>query len=355
MNTNYKIYINVSDTTACSYYRAILPFLNCGADLEKLGITLICDQNLSQVTVDFDAYIFHRTINPAFFSHLVMLKEMGKTIVWDLDDQLFRIPSWSPATELASIQKARDLGLCLRIADKITLTTQRFKDQFSGTDLYEKIVVLPNLINLNDYNFRRKAKPINNWPIKIMWAGSLTHEKDLDVVAPALDSILGIHDDSIRLIFMGMSPKLFVPTPETVDRYKRLVTNVGACELFYYPGTLESHAPDIAILPIIDCDFNTAKSNIKYLEMCLTGSACIGSNIGPYADTIEHEKDGLLTENTNESWFESFQRLIYDQDLRIHISRNGTQKVIENYSWTSDAKNSWINFFVGIANQGCKA
>jgi glycosyltransferase involved in cell wall biosynthesis len=81
--------------------------------------------------------------------------------------------------------------------------------------------------------------------------------------------------------------------------------------------------------------------------MSVAGAACIASKIAPY-ECIKNNKDGILVDNSPNSWYESMKRLIEDPDQRDDMARNAYKKVYDQYSWQSTSKNLWIDAFKSL-------
>jgi len=346
----YNILMMLTDRTACGHYRAILPWVNCREDLRKEGIQLDLSENLN-TSDHYDAYIFHRLLNPEFFPILWDLKfNAGKKIIWDIDDNLFKIPSWSPAKEMMGRTAPQTLMTCLEWADLISVTTGRFRDQLSAYKEWEgKIRVNQNLVDMREWSFPEKSE--NDGPVKIVWAGSLTHHGDLEIIAPACLEIIKEYKDEIQFIFMGMMPEKLRANknPEFHELLRRNVVMFNGVDINYYQSCMNFINPDIALLPLEDNEFNDAKSNIKYLEMTLSGAVCIGSNVGPYDDTINDAIDGLKSENTMEDWYINISNLVRFKSLRESLYYEAKKKVIKSYTWDSPRKVEWLETFREIA------
>lgn len=352
----YRILMHVSDATACAYYRAMLPYIHCKDELAKKNISLHISDRISN-DYKFDCYIFHRLLNPSFFPLLWDMKfNAKKKIVFDLDDNLFKIPSWSPAREMMEGTAVQTLMTCLEWSDYITLTTDNFKRQLSAYDGWaSKIHVLPNLIGMKDWSFPQHVphliRPGN--PLKILWAGSITHHGDLEIIASACEEILKTREN-IKFVFMGMMPdSLRVGEKKNNNEIlKDSVIMINNCDLNFYPQVLNLIAPHIALIPIEANDFNYAKSNIKYLEMSMAGATCIASNFGPYKNTITHGYNGFLSENNHESWYENINKcidIILHQNCSTIINSRAKKKILSKYTWDSQSKDYWMDFFQLLA------
>lgn len=351
----YKILMTCFDSKACGYYRAIMPYLHCKDELEKHGISLKLASSID-LNEHFDCYIFHRLVAPKFLPILWDMKfNGGKKIVWDLDDNLFKVPSWSPAREMSSPEQIRYLMTTLEWADHITVTTEEFKECLSKDEVWSpKISVVPNLITEKDWNFPFRHGTTGQ--TRILWAGSLTHKNDIDLIADTCMEAIKEFKNRVQFLFMGMIPDALRIRlgldKETVKLLRDGAIEIGACELRHYPQILNILAPTIALAPIEENEFNYCKSNIKYLEMSMAGAPVIASNFGPYKSTIEHGVDGFLFKDQNDFKSILFDIIDSDQNLETWCSRinqNAVNRIKNKYTWESESKNRWIDFFKKLA------
>jgi O-antigen biosynthesis protein len=340
----YKILVHLGAVApACDYYRSFLPFGKCYEELKTHGIELTLSAGID-ANASHDCYIFHRMLPPQCLPFIHRFHKMGRKIVWDLDDNLFCIPEWSPANEMMYQGSFEHLHLCFEYSSHVTVTTDRLKAQFLDTDWYEKTHVLPNLIDENVWEYPSETR---RGPVRIFWAGSITHAKDLDIIAPALDQLIDEHGDNIRLYFMGQRPKAFDPTPEKMSKHGKIIAQLGPVDLIYYPNALLTLSPDIAIAPLCDCPFNDAKSNIKYLEMTMAGAAVVASDIGPYTDSIDHCHNGFKCDESG--FYNMIDTLIVNENTRSTLRRNAMNKIKNQYSWQSKSRQIWMDFFISLA------
>jgi dTDP-glucose 4,6-dehydratase len=86
----------------------------------------------------------------------------------------------------------------------------------------------------------------------------------------------------------------------------------------------------LGLAPLTTVFFNRSKSNLKWLEYTVHGMATIASRVGPYADSIEHEKTGLLIED-NRDWLDAINYLLDNPEKHAELLKNATAEVKENY------------------------
>lgn len=335
----FKIFINYPDDSACTYYRSILPYYYCREELLKHGIELVMGR---EVEDNCDAYMFHRIANPAFVFRLERIAKNRK-LIWDIDDNVFCIPEWSPAHVLMNNALHDMVRHCMNLARWNTVATERLGEQMKS-QVGVNPVVLPNLINFHDFNSNasRGEPPCIDMggPLRILWAGSDSHSEDVRLIASAANRIIEKHKKNVMFIFMGMIPEGM----ETGNS----VTFVPALPLNSFQNLLSLIRPHIGLTPLCDHEFNVGKSNIKFLEMTAAGGAVLSSEFGPYADSIKDQVDGIFCKN-DDDWFEYMDYLYHHRERAKEFNRIALAKVKRRYSWeSSEEKWKWINFFISV-------
>jgi glycosyltransferase involved in cell wall biosynthesis len=350
----YKIFINYPDDTACTYYRSTLPYFNCHEELrEKHGIELILSRDIS-LSKDADCLCFHRALNPAILLTLQRAINAGKKIVWDFDDNYFIIPQWSPAQAIMNMVGFDFLKYFMEVASTVTVSTRRLGEQLSEY-IAGKTVVLPNLIQPKDYPTPSLlGRSVDLLPTTqgrgmvathFLWAGSQTHEKDLELIVDPVKQMLDRYGEAVRFTFVGMIPQ------ELGTICSRQITFVPGGDLRYYPNLISALRPDVALIPVVDIPFNEAKSNIKFLEMTMAGAACIASEVGDYADSINNiDRYGFLINNESSSeWLSTLNFVNENIPYTMKIWRNAYNLVISEYSWSGSQRQKWIDFYRFLA------
>jgi glycosyltransferase involved in cell wall biosynthesis len=342
MSKTYKILLHFLTSTGCDAFRSFLPFRHCHRQLAEEGISLELARDIGNLKDNrYDACIFHRHISSDFVPVVYALKTYsGSKIIWDLDDNLFEIPQSNPAYSAFKAVDHNVLKMYLAWSDFLTCSTNTL-----ATQLMEKyqadpsrIAVLPNLVDLNDWPREKSACPKDK--IHIIWAGSATHQDDLELIKEPVQRILKERDD-VRFTFIGMIPQeLLQEDPERIAFYY-------GCEVKYYSRYLSEFNPDISLAPVVDHDFNRAKSGIKWMEGTLAGAATIASNIDPYSDVIRHNETGLLVEP--DEWYDAMNKLISQPHEIKRLHNNARQSVEREHSWNSPQYEKWMAFFRHIA------
>jgi len=233
-------------TDATSFYRgygvfAYLP----GVDL----ITFRGEANTWADLIDIDVAFFQRPYLPQTVQTIEYLKRMGKTVWIDYDDDFLNVPAylntrWKPTRETHEAIKQ----MC-KLADVVTVSTGYLQSVYGGQ-------VIPNAIN--DFILpMEKRQPQKK---RILWRGSASHQKDVYHFRDPIERIMKKYPEW-QFIWFGMQP---IWTDEGI--------HIHGVDLFSYFDKLIEIDAQIGIVPLLDSDFNRAKSNIAELEMSWAGA-----------------------------------------------------------------------------------
>jgi glycosyltransferase involved in cell wall biosynthesis len=316
-----------------SHYRAWLPSKFC---VEK-GIDITCSEKFKGR--DWDVFWLTRLPHSYIIPILEKLKKKKCKIVWGLDDNLFNVPKSNHASKLVNTKEVQDLAKWMRdFADKIVVST---KPLANAIGCKEKTVVLPNLIDLDEW-----PQPYVLDNPTILWAGSSHHQKDLELLLPAVKKL---SKEKFQIVFFGHWPKQLGAWQSTgpnsgwaVSRYPG-VHYIPHVSVEDYPAKLSAFAGGVGIAPLGNNSFNEAKSNCKYMEFSLAGLVTIASDIEPYKDCkYKISKPG--------DWYEVIRSLAGNRDKRIEEITRARKEVVKKYSWQhSPAAEKWREFFRSLA------
>lgn len=312
-----------------------------------------------------DIIVFQRQNRDDFWEFLELAKKLNKIIVFELDDNLHEVTSDNPAY---SVYNPRTLGgagidLWQRNSNFVIASTPEL------LEFYRKRNNIVGCTLLNCYDFELNPeylKKNNSNKVRIGWAGSISHYKDLKMVIPALQLIQQKHPN-VEFVFMGWDGRVKQAkfNPKTKDVFfADLAESQGGHSLFdpnflnfeyelwsepnLYPIKLNNLRLDIAIAPIKNDLFNRCKSEIKVLEYGALEIPVVASKVAPYERPIKHGESGFLVrEDKPEDWFKYLDILITDKNKRIKMGKKLYQKIRSDYDMARNYK-KWYNLFVGI-------
>jgi glycosyltransferase involved in cell wall biosynthesis len=154
-------------------------------------------------------------------------------------------------------------------------------------------------------------------------SGTPTHDRDFQIVRPALISILKRYPQT-ELWLVG--PLDSGNDWGVLDHRVRQIPLVPWRNL---PALLARFDINIAPL-VVENPFGQSKSEIKYMEAGLVRVPTIASPTNAYQLAIQSGENGFLASNDDE-WIESISRLIEEPDLRIAMGERAHAHALQRY------------------------
>ncbi len=187
---------------------------------------------------------------------------------------------------------------------------------------------MPNAIDFEIWD-KLKCSSQKSKKIKIGFAGGPNHTKDIEYIGKA---ILQIRDEypQVEFVFMGCEV-------EMLRNQVRINTTNDWQPTDKYPQALKNKRFDIGIAPLLDNNFNRAKSNLRWLEYSALKIPTIASPVIPFADSITDGKTGLLAQGHND-WVLAMRTLIENENGRLEIGNRAYRKVKSNYNMKTIAR-----------------
>lgn len=299
------------DRGQCWHVRMSLPLKTLWEkhkDEYEIQITGILDTRYLQ---GHDLAILQRQYRPEVYYPLMEMSRKGTKLVYECDDDMFNVPKWNSAYKALGKKTIREnIKIFLSKVDAVFTTTEQLAKVYG--QYCEKVYVLPNSLDFEVFS----QSPKNSGKKVVLWTGSDTHKKDVEILRPAMQKLVKDPDVFVKFWKMDIGvPEIhqvpFVP----LEAYYTMLAQVDAV---------------IGLAPLVYVPFNKSKSNIKFLEYTAQGMATIASNFGPYGDTIEHEKNGLLVED-NREWYDYIRFLLDNEEERQRLASNALELVKKEY------------------------
>lgn len=282
-----------------------------------------------------DVIVLQQTVDPQKISWAwAYAKEQGKLLVAELDDYI-DVSKEHPLYEEHQRLKASiwTRGL-LKVADIVTVTTDYLANAVK--EYNPNVFVLGNYLDMDSWGF----PPLVNTgrEIRVGWHGSATHRQDLQMVKSAIFELLEKYPN-MKFVYAGdgwlWKTKFFDDHPRT--------EYVEPVPVEQWPARLRSLRLDIALVPLLDTEFNRCKTNLKWLE---NSAYKIPSVLSPvvYPRTVKDGVTGLMAE-TPKDFVRLVSKLVENRSLRKKIGGNAHKEVRKNY----DIKNhyqEWLKLYV---------
>lgn len=308
-----------ADKGGCGFYRIMQP----GLRYAELTGYKVCVQQAGEsyhsipqlhsgmMNHGLDTVIMHRPMEDHQVAHWRSVKRAlpNLKIFMDFDDLL-----WHPCPRSAykpTPKMISNLDECAGFADRLIASTRPMADALWHR-YKKKATVLPNMIADSEFRDVR----VNDRPrMKILWAGSATHQSDMDQIIPVVKETHSKYDWS----FMGYVP------PE-ISKIVDVIPSVARDDFL---NTIYDVSPDVGIAPLIRTPFNKCKSNIKLLEYGAIGTATIASAVYPY----NHSAASLVSPGRTSEWLSALERLEDTQARRANAT--ASQNYARQFSLSS--------------------
>ena len=299
--TEHRIVAFAADDQGCGHYRMLQPLqAMLNARLCTGGVSPeIFSPNMA-LRSGADTLIFQRPNAEVMLANLKALTPLkGIKKIYEVDDHLARVPIKSahydqiPKDLRGKIVKA--IGLC----DRLVVSTEPLARELGSYN--DDVRVVHNCLSASMWGtsppVRAERTPSPGRKPKIGWAGGVSHQGDLEMIAGVIKDLA----DSVDWVFFGMCP----------DSIRPYVQEFYACiPTLEYPQKLMTLAQDwdLAIAPLEINPFNDCKSNLKLLEYGWCGVPVVCSDVLPYQSDLPATR----VKNRYKNWREAILEHVND-------------------------------------------
>jgi GT2 family glycosyltransferase/glycosyltransferase involved in cell wall biosynthesis len=284
---------------------------------------------MSKLTViqrDFprDIRIYEQIINIA--------RKESKPVVFDIDDLLLMMPVEHPERQSQHyIESLLPMLQALFEADLITTTTPFLLNWLC--DYNENVSLLPNYFDDTLWQMREpRIRENQQRPLTIGYMGSETHIPDIEFVAPVLSRLINEFPNELVFNFWGAKPPAEIINFPQVKWIPAITYNYDGFAKYF-----QTQSADIFIAPLVDNQFNRAKSPLKFFEYSALGVPGVYSKLETFEQAITHDHDGFLAYSPDE-WYEQLVLLINNPDLRLRTAQNAQATIKENWLLSNHAE-----------------
>ena len=336
-----------------AYIRLLRPLMHPSLrdDLEVTAGLKYEGQGVDAVIVD---RLWRPDISRALAKSLVEnIHRAGAKLIYALDDNLPDLPArrW-PLVSWSATESLWVMRFFLRQADSVWVTTPALQARLA--EFNPRITVVPNALDERLLVGRRPspAESPFGWRRKVIgYMGTLTHDDDLMMVLPAMQTVWEHHRDEIEFQLVGV-----VGHTDTLQALRGLPVRVVGPnpEEMEYPLFMLWFSSrlcwDIAISPLQDTPFNRCKSDIKFLDYSAIGAAGIYSRVSAYESRVRHLETGWLVENSNEAWVDALETLLAQDSVRLRLARNAAQYLYAERILARCARN-WLEALTHLLSE----
>ena len=237
----------------------------------------------------------------------------GITLLYDLDDDLRRVPRDHPDAALLR-PRARLVSRLVRDADAVWVSTPALADALA--DVRRDVRVVENGLDERLWSAWPRPVPPRQSPVRILFMGTATHDADFALVESALARVKQAFAENVSIDLLGISVRSDLPL-----WVNRVGMSVHATQS--YPGFVNwftQHHWDIGIAPLADTAFNRCKSALKTLDYAALGMPVVASDRAAYRGSLADGRAGWLLPDDEDAWFVALARLVRDAPLRQRMT-----------------------------------
>lgn len=268
----------------------------------------------------------------------LLWKQHGKKIIFEIDDNLLDQQGLKLRSDADAQNLARSTRLITTLADQVIVSTHHLKKVLKPFN--PNIHVIENKLDDELWKIKTEQRShdhlVNQQTddiIRIGYIGTPSHDEDLQLITAAINKIQKKYGQRVTVeVIGGFQKNLKKPL---------FGESIGLPIHNDYPRFVEwLHKKvnwDIAVIPLVDDQFNASKSHLKFLECTALGMSCICSDVPSYNKLVRHGKNGLLCKNTTRSWYKAIEKLIKNYNLRKSLAEVAYQELRKNYTTASNA------------------
>ena len=275
----------------------------------------------------FDVVLFNKHVSNMSLKIMRMANELGLHTIYDLDDWLLDLPSWS-VLEMNEDVLYNVLAM-IREATAATASNQLLQERMRRVR-HSDVLIIPNGFDHQAFDLSPELWT-EKQPRKIIFS-NLDGVKLVNFRKEFFSTLCDFlrNNESLSIDFWGD------PFPE-LNSIPR-VTHRGSRGNIEYKKAIRDEGYIFAIVPLgaeEDPDtlfFNSCKSPIKYVDYGSLGIPSIYSNCPTYRENVKHRVTGYIASNTAESWKQALEEMLRDSELRQEIRVNSYADVFERFS-----------------------
>ncbi|MEX2269861.1 MAG: glycosyltransferase [Vicinamibacterales bacterium] len=264
-----------------------------------------------------DVIVMCHTIEPRYGEILEWAREIGRPLIYEIDDDLLDVPDIEGLAYLREPSRRAQLIACIRQADVVRVYSPALQQKLSEYNDNVKLVSGPldwSLLPFDSKGFASRSPSRSGSPtvrdesrVRIVYAtGRLDDSIGAMLIAP-LQEVLDRHEN-VELTIWGPRHEALAGHPRV-----RSLPLIRDYDRFFARFAREHFS--IGLAPLPDDEFHRGKSNNKFREYASCGITGVYSDMSVYNTSVVHEVTGLLAGNDVAAWVASIERLIVDAPL----------------------------------------
>lgn len=172
-----------------------------------------------------------------------------------------------------------------------------------------------------DEEFRQKNRPVT------IFFGALNRDADFAKILPVLNDVAKLYGN--KILFKVVARMELFNSIQTKNKILLGKSEVYDGQYISYEEYEEAlRTSDIALLPLLDNEFNRSKSDLKFIECASGGAVALASPV-VYSEVIKDGENGFIFRNLRE-FEEKLKLLIFNPGKRREIAKKAYEYVKHN-------------------------
>lgn len=258
-------------------------------------------------------------VGPPIFEW-ILIKCLKKKIVYDFDGAIW-VPQVSDMNRLYGFLKfpGKVSSIC-KWAYKVSCGNEflcNYAKQYNNQVVYN-----PTCVDTEKHHNVLAKHNVER--ITIGWTGSFSTLQYLKLVEPVLHQLQEKYDFDFKVI-CNQKPQLKLKNVQYIEwSAENEVKELATCQ--------------IGLMPLTNDEWSEGKCGFKLIQYLSLEIPAIASPVGVNKKIIEEGVNGFLCD-TKEEWYNAFEKLMLDKNLRERMGKEGRKKIINEYSLLSNSDN----------------
>jgi len=291
-----------------------------------------------------DTVVFSRTYPRDPLPFMRKYKKLGKRVIYEVDDVLWKVNSDNPSAGIAT-DWVHQYKTMMQEADAITTTTPYLAEELKKFSGNKNVFVCPNAIDYEMFHTR----PNDKKELIIGYSGAASHWRDLNIITDALKEIKKKHEFTFvlqgmcgcpleaelygyqRILLQQLEPERKEYLETALKWFKEAKELQPVHVPFYppelFPSVLRGTDIDIGLIPLSETEFDKSKSCLKFYEYASVGTVSVASDVAPYNKEVTYR-----AKNNTKDWVKKIEKLIVDVPFREKL-------LAEQQAWVKENRN----------------